>query len=154
MKRFHTHVRVDDLQSSVRFYSALFGSEPSVLKADYAKWMLDDPCVNFAITSGSTVTGLDHLGLQVESDEDLAVITERLDAAGRSVAKQQNATCCYAQGNKGWVSDPSGISWETFYTFGDSTVYGTDRARHRESAQEGGEACCAPAPSPESVCCR
>jgi catechol 2,3-dioxygenase-like lactoylglutathione lyase family enzyme len=109
MKRFHAHVIVNDLDSSVRFYSTLFGTEPVVLKADYAKWMLDDPRVNFAITAGAAVTGLDHLGLQVDSDEELAIIAERLDAAGRSVVKQENATCCYARGNKGWVSDPSGI---------------------------------------------
>jgi catechol 2,3-dioxygenase-like lactoylglutathione lyase family enzyme len=151
MKRFHAHIRVDDLESSVRFYSTLFGSEPSVLKADYAKWMLDDPRVNFAITAGSSATGLDHLGLQVESDEDLAAITERLDAAGRSVAKQQNASCCYAQGNKGWVSDPSGISWETFHTFGESTVYGDDL--RPESSKPGAESCCTPAPSSTSACC-
>ena len=126
MKRFHAHVMVDDLESSVRFYSTLFGSEPSVLKADYAKWMLDDPRVNFAITAGASTTGIDHLGLQVESDEDLAEITQRLDAAGRSVAKQENATCCYAQGNKAWVNDPSGLRWETFFTFGDATTYGVD----------------------------
>jgi catechol 2,3-dioxygenase-like lactoylglutathione lyase family enzyme len=153
MKRFHAHIRVDDLESSVRFYSTLFGSEPSVLKADYAKWMLDDPRVNFAITAGSNTTGVDHLGLQVESDEDLAVITERLDAAGRSVAKQQNATCCYAQGNKGWASDPSGISWETFHTFGESTVYGTDFAPHPAASKPGAELCCTPAPSSASACC-
>ena len=151
MKRFHAHVRVDDLESSVRFYSTLFGSQPSVLKADYAKWMLDDPRVNFAITAGSSTTGLDHLGLQVESDEDLAAITERFDEAGRSVAKQQNATCCYAQGNKGWVSDPSGISWETFHTFGESTVYGDDL--RPESSKPGAESCCTPAPSSTSACC-
>ena len=128
MKRFHAHVRVDDLESSVRFYSTLFESEPAVLKADYAKWVLDDPPVNFAITAGSKVPGLDHLGLQVESDEDLAIIAGRLDAAGQSVLKQENAACCYARGNKGWVSDPSGISWETFHTFGENTVYGNDLA--------------------------
>ena len=151
MKRFHAHVRVDDLDSSVRFYSTLFGSEPSVLKADYAKWLLDDSRVNFAITAGSSITGLDHFGLQVESDEDLAAITARLDAAGRSVAKQQNATCCYARGNKGWVSDPSGISWETFHTFGESTVYGDDL--RPQTAEAGAEACCTPAPSSTSACC-
>jgi catechol 2,3-dioxygenase-like lactoylglutathione lyase family enzyme len=153
MKRFHAHVRVDDLESSVRFYSTLFGTEPAVLKPDYAKWMLDDPRVNFAITAGSTATGLDHLGLQVESDEDLAVIAGRLDAAGQSVVKQENAACCYARGNKGWVSDPSGISWETFYTFGESTVYGKDVAPRRAAAEPQSESCCAPAPSSTSACC-
>src|SRR5215813_6779117 len=97
MKRFHAHVRVDDLESSVRFYSTLFGTEPAVLKSDYAKWMLDDPRVNFAITAGSGSPGLDDLGLQVESDEDLAVIAQRLDDAGQLVKKQENASCCYAR---------------------------------------------------------
>ncbi len=154
MKRFHAHVRVDDLESSVRFYSTLFGTEPAVLKADYAKWMLDDPRINFAITAGSSSTGLDHLGLQVESDADLATIAARLEAAGQSVVKQENAVCCYARGNKGWVSDPSGISWETFHTFGENTVYGNDVAPRPAAAKavESG-ACCAPAPSSANACC-
>ncbi len=155
MKRFHVHVRVDDLDSSVRFYSTLFGTEPAVLKPEYAKWMLDDPRVNFAITAGSTSVGLDHLGLQVESDEELATIAGRLDAAGQSVVKQENAACCYARGNKGWVSDPSGISWETFHTFGENTVYGNDRAPRPAAAAKppASDSCCAPAPSSASACC-
>lgn len=154
MKRFHAHVRVDDLDSSVRFYSTLFGVEPAVLKADYAKWMLDDPRVNFAITSGSTSVGLDHLGLQVESDEELATIAGRLNTAGQSVARQENAACCYARGNKVWVSDPSGISWETFHSFGESTVYGNDRApRPVASKRQESDSCCAPAPSSTGACC-
>ena len=154
MKRFHAHVRVDDLESSVRFYSTLFGTEPVVLKSDYAKWMLDDPRVNFAITAGSASSGLDHLGLQVESDEDLAVIAQRLDAAGQLVVKQENASCCYARGNKGWVSDPSGISWETFHTFGESTVYGNDVApRLAASKTQSAESCCTPTSSSATACC-
>jgi catechol 2,3-dioxygenase-like lactoylglutathione lyase family enzyme len=128
MQRFHVHVRVADLDSAVRFYSTLFGAEPAVTKPEYAKWMLDDPRVNFAISAGKAEPGLDHLGLQVESDGDLAVIATRLEAAGASVLKQENVACCYARGNKGWVADPSGISWETFHTFGESTVYGSDIA--------------------------
>jgi hypothetical protein len=116
--------------------------------------MLDDPRVNFAITSGPASTGLDHLGFQVESDEDLAVIADRLNAAGRSMVRQENASCCYARGNKGWVSDPSGISWETFHTFGESTVYGSDIAqRPAASKPQGAELCCAPAPSSTGACC-
>ena len=155
MKRFHVHVAVHDLEQSIRFYSTLFGTPPAVKKDDYAKWMLDDPRVNFAITAGSTATGLDHLGLQVESDEDLAIIAGRLDAAGQSVMKQTNAACCYARGNKGWVSDPSGISWETFHTFGESTVYGNDiapRAAASKAVVES-DACCTPVPSSTSACC-
>ncbi len=154
MKRFHVHVRVDDLDSSVHFYSTLFGAEPAVIKPDYAKWMLDDPRVNFAITSGPTSAGLDHLGLQVESDEDLATVAGRLNAAGQSVVKQENAACCYARGNKGWVSDPSGISWETFHTFGQSTVYGNDVAPHPMTAKlPESDSCCPPATSSISACC-
>jgi hypothetical protein len=157
MKRFHAHVIVEDLESSVRFYSTLFGTEPAVLKADYAKWMLDDPSVNFAITAGAASAGLDHLGLQVESDEELTIIAGRLAAAGQSVRRQENAACCYARGNKGWVSDPSGISWETFHTFGESTVYGNDardgKAIAAAAKAVGEESCCTPAPSASSVCC-
>jgi catechol 2,3-dioxygenase-like lactoylglutathione lyase family enzyme len=154
MKRFHAHVRVDDLESSVRFYSTLFGAEPTVIKPDYAKWMLDDPRINFAITAGAAAPGLDHLGFQVESDEDLATIAARLAAAGQSVVKQENASCCYARGNKGWVSDPSGISWETFHTLGESTVYGNDIApRLAASKTATAESCCTPAPSSTSACC-
>jgi len=154
MKRFHAHVRVEDLESSVRFYSTLFGTEPTVLKSDYAKWMLDDPRVNFAITAGSTSTGLDHLGLQVESDEDLGIIARRLEAAGQSVVKQTNAACCYARGDKGWVSDPSGISWETFHTFGESTVYGDDLAPGPVASKPlESDSCCAPALPSSAACC-
>jgi catechol 2,3-dioxygenase-like lactoylglutathione lyase family enzyme len=154
MKRFHAHIRVNDLESSVRFYSTLFGTDPAALKSDFAKWMLGDPRVNFAITAGSTVTGLDHLGLQVESDEDLAIIAGRLDAAGQSVVKQENAACCYARGDKGRVSDPSGISWETFHTFGENTVYGNDIAPRPAAAEPlDSDACCAPAPSSTSSGC-
>jgi|SRR5450755_4374357 catechol 2,3-dioxygenase-like lactoylglutathione lyase family enzyme len=154
MKRFHAHVMVDDLQSSVHFYSTLFGTAPAVLKSDYAKWMIDDPPVNFAVTAGSTAPGLDHLGLQVDSDEDLAIIARRFDTAGQSVEKQENASCCYARGNKGWVSDPSGISWETFHTLGESTVYGDDVApRPAVSKSQEGEVCCTPVPSSTSACC-
>jgi catechol 2,3-dioxygenase-like lactoylglutathione lyase family enzyme len=153
MKRFHAHVRVDDLQTSVRFYSTLFGTEPAVLKSDYAKWMLDDPRVNFAITAGSKSTGLDHLGLQVESDEDLATIAGRLNAAGQTVVKQEDASCCYARGNKGWVSDPSGISWETFHTIGESTVYGSDVAPRLTKQVSDTESCCTPKTSSIGACC-
>jgi catechol 2,3-dioxygenase-like lactoylglutathione lyase family enzyme len=154
MKRFHAHVMVDDLQSSVHFYSMLFGTAPAVLKSDYAKWMIDDPPVNFAVTAGSTGPGLDHLGLQVDSDGDLAIIARRFDAAGQSVEKEENASCCYARGNKGWVSDPSGISWGTFRTFGESTVYGNDAAPLPAiSKGQGAESCCTPTPSSTGACC-
>ncbi len=143
MNRFHVHVRVADLDASVRFYSNLFGEPPAVLKPDYAKWMLDDPRVNFAISSGAQTPAIDHLGFQVDSDEQLAAVAQRLTAAGEPVVEQENAACCYARGNKRWVSDPSGIPWETFHTLGASTVYGSDIVvvKERQPAQ----ACCAPA---------
>jgi catechol 2,3-dioxygenase-like lactoylglutathione lyase family enzyme len=152
MKRFHAHVRVDDLESSVRFYSTLFGAAPTVLQPDYAKWMLDDPRLNFAITAGTYLPGLDHLGLQVESDDELAAIAQRLEAAEQSVVKQENASCCYARGNKGWVADPSGISWETFHTFGENTTYGNDVAP-RLGAAETATSCCAATPAANSTSC-
>jgi hypothetical protein len=136
------------------FIRPYLGCRPAVVKPDHAKWMLEDPKVNFAITSGAVTPAIDHLGFQVESDEKLASIAARLDAAGQQVVKQENATCCYAQGNKGWVHDPSGISWETFHTFGESTVYGNDIAP-RTSGSNGtqlSEARCAPAASAIGCC--
>ncbi len=155
MKRFHVHVHVGDLDASMRFYSTLFGQQPTVIRPDYAKWMLEDPRVNFAISSGAASPAIDHLGFQVESDEELAMIVQRLDAVGQSVVKQENATCCYARGNKGWVSDPNGISWEAFHTFGESTVYGDDIVPGRAAAkvQPSLDACCAPGAPASTACC-
>ena len=154
MKRFHVHVHVADLDSSVRFYSTLFGEEPMVIKADYAKWMLEDPRVNFAITSGASKPQIDHLGLQVESGEDLTNIGSRLKAAGETVREQVNATCCYAKGDKGWVNDPDGIAWETFHTFGESTVFGDDVTPRADATQpQAAESCCAPAVPAAGSCC-
>ncbi|HUO05809.1 MAG TPA: ArsI/CadI family heavy metal resistance metalloenzyme [Candidatus Binataceae bacterium] len=154
MKRFHVHVRVNDLDSSVKFYSTLFGAEPAVIKPDYAKWMLDDPRVNFAITAGPQDTGIDHLGFQVETGDELAAIAGRLDAVGAAVVRQQDAACCYARGDKGWVADPSGISWETFHTTGESTVYGNDIAPRPDATKFPiVESCCAPAAPAASACC-
>jgi predicted enzyme related to lactoylglutathione lyase len=152
MKRFHAHVRVEDLETSVRFYSTLFGADPTVLKPDYAKWMLDDPRVNFAITAGGSSPGLDHLGFQVESDDELATIAGRLKEAGASVATQKNAACCYAVGNKEWSVDPSGISWETFYSFGEDTIYGSDTVPRETLTLSSSDGCC-PTDLPGSTCC-
>ncbi|MBX9938413.1 MAG: VOC family protein [Candidatus Obscuribacterales bacterium] len=137
-KRFHVHVAVKDIAESVSFYTTLFAAPPSVQKEDYAKWMLDDPRINFAISKRGREAGLDHLGLQVESDEDLHVISNRLKAAGDHIIEQEATTCCYAQGNKAWVHDPQGIAWETFHTTGSATVYGEDLQIASNSA------CCAP----------
>jgi catechol 2,3-dioxygenase-like lactoylglutathione lyase family enzyme len=126
MKRLHVHVSVGDLERSIRFYSDLFAAKPTVIKADYAKWMLDDPRVNFAISNRGTTEGLDHLGIQVDSREELKEIGDRLVAAGRDVFDRGEAHCCYAHSDKGWVADPQGIKWETFFTFGQETLYGDD----------------------------
>ena len=151
MKRLHVHVSVDDLSRSIGFYSALFASEPSVVKSDYAKWMLEDPRVNFAISTRGRAPGLDHLGIQAEEGAELAEISGRLKAAGADTIDESATTCCYAKSDKTWVQDPAGIRWETFHTFGESTVYGEDLA---DTAVSGG-ACCAPEPAPAkaSACC-
>jgi catechol 2,3-dioxygenase-like lactoylglutathione lyase family enzyme len=124
MKRLHVHVSVDDLAQSVRFYSTLFAAEPSVAKSDYAKWMLDDPRVNFAISTRSGESGLDHLGIQVETTDELHEVYGRLKQADRPVLEEGATTCCYAQSEKAWIADPQGLPWETFLTSGESTVYG------------------------------
>ena len=148
MKRLHVHVAVDNLATSIGFYSTLFGTRPSVLKDDYAKWMLDDPKVNFAISSrAGRAPGVDHLGIQVESDHELRELSGRLKAAGETTRDQEATTCCYAQSNKAWVDDPSGVRWETFFTFGEATVYGEDEPPAAAPKQ----ACCAPAT--KAACC-
>ena len=128
MKRLHVHVVVQDLGESVRFYSTLFAAEPTVIKDDYAKWMLDDPRVNFAISNRGGRPGVDHLGIQVEDDGALSRLDARLRDAGRTVHEQKAARCCYARGDKVWVTDPQGVAWETFATFGEINVFGEDSA--------------------------
>ena len=144
MKRLHVHVAVDDLEKSIGFYSTLFAAEPCVVKPDYAKWMLDDPRVNFAISArGARAAGVDHLGIQVESDGDLRELSGRLKAAGETTRDQEETTCCYAKSNKAWVNDPTGLRWETFFTFGEATTYGEDEAPLEASPPAA--SCCAPA---------
>ena len=126
MKRLHVHVAVDDLETSKAFYATLFGAEPSLVKDDYAKWMLEDPRVNFAISARGRVAGVDHLGIQVENAEELAELSGRLKAAGEVTLDQEATTCCYATSDKSWVNDPAGVRWETFHTFGEATAYGRD----------------------------
>lgn len=125
MKRLHVHVAVDDLDRSVGFYSTLFASEPTVLKPDYAKWMLDDPRVNFAISARGVKAGVEHLGIQVEDAGELAEVYARLDKADARVVEEGATTCCYAKSDKSWITDPQGVVWETFLTHGDATTYGT-----------------------------
>ena len=124
MKRLHVHVSVDDLPASIRFYSTLFAAEPSVTRDDYAKWMLDDPRVNFAISRRGTEPGIRHLGVQVEDRAELADMYARLQRAETAVLEEGATTCCYAKSEKSWIEDPQGIQWETFLTSGESTTYG------------------------------
>ena len=154
MKRFHVHVAVGDLKQSIGFYSALFAAEPSIIKSDYAKWMLDDPHVNFAISTRGKQPGLDHLGIQAESNGELKEIYARLHQAGGEIIDQGQTACCYAKSEKSWIDDPAGIAWETFYTTGESIDYGEGvsayvaRVAHEKS-------CCAPAPKvaePAATC--
>ncbi len=152
MKRLHLHVSVPDLAQSIRFYETLFGAPASVVKDDYAKWMLDDPRVNFAIST-HRAAGLDHVGIQVESAEELSELSGRLKAAGAQTFDEAGATCCYAKSDKSWVSDPAGLRWETFHTLGEATTYGEDHAMAALEASQAGSACCgAPAPK-ASACC-
>ena len=126
MKRLHVHLSVNDLAASVDFYATLFGTAPSVLKGDYAKWALDDPRVNFAISQRARTAGLDHLGIQVDGGEELQEVAGRLAASGATVVAQEDAACCYARSDKAWVNDPQGIAWETFHSHGEIAVYGED----------------------------
>lgn len=144
MKRFHVHVAVHDLQQSIRFYSALFGAKPSVEKGDYAKWMLEDPRVNFAISTRGDQAGLDHLGIQAESESELEETASRLAQADVALLPQKGAACCYARSDKYWTLDPQGLAWESFHTLDNVPTYGSDT---RSEVRERKAACCAPVPS-------
>jgi catechol 2,3-dioxygenase-like lactoylglutathione lyase family enzyme len=133
MKRFHVHVSVPDLDSSIRFYSTLFGTEPAVVKGDYAKWMLEDPRVNFAISQRGGKAGLNHLGLQTDSDAELEVLNGRLQQADLTTHAEKETACCYARSNKYWVTDPTGIAWETFHTLGEVPTSTAKTRRHRSA---------------------
>ena len=132
MKRLHISIRVQDLKESVQFYAALFDAKPTVLKADYAKWMLDDPRVNFVIEPGADKIGVDHLGIQAETEAELEDISTRLAVAEFETMDQKDAICCYSKADKHWTRDPQGLAWETFYTFGASTTYGNDTLKALE----------------------
>ncbi len=146
MKRFHVHVAVEDLSTSTRFYSALFGAQPTVEKPDYAKWMLDDPRVNFAISHRGSTRGVNHLGFQVDSDDELDTLQKRHDAAELSVFNEGNTQCCYAQSKKHWVTDPQGIAWEMYRTMGEAKTYnGEDESSVEKVADKANaSACCSP----------
>ena len=141
MKRFHVHVAVHDLEQSIRFYSALFGVQPAVTKPDYAKWMLDDPRINFAISNRLNRAGIDHLGLQADTGAELEEIGTRLAQADISHSAQKGANCCYAKSDKYWTIDPQGIAWESFHTLDSVPLYG-DAADVRTPKPEA-KACCA-----------
>jgi catechol-2,3-dioxygenase len=142
MKRIHIHVSVSDLEASIRFYSELFSADPTTRKADYAKWMLDDPRVNFAISRRGGAAGIEHLGIQVESRHELEEVYARLKRADAPMLEEGATTCCYARSEKSWIDDPQGIQWETFFTTGESTTYGHDSATAATGAASG--PCCGP----------
>lgn len=148
MKRFHVHVSVEDLDANIRFYSTVFGQPPTVRKDDYAKWMLDDPRVNFAISQRGAPAGLDHLGVQVDSGEALTALRTQVQAAEIAALDQAGAQCCYAKSDKYWITDPQGIAWETFHSLDSIPVFGADT--HKQAADPA-VACCAPAPAKVAV---
>ena len=151
MKRMHLHVSVPDLAESIQFYATLFGSPPSVAKDDYARWLLEDPRVNFAISQRGGRSGVDHVGIQVESPNELGELATRLKTAGAQTFDQEATTCCYARSDKSWVTDPAGVRWETFYTFGEAVTYGEDPAEAAMTAAE--TACCGSAPKTAAAAC-
>ena len=145
MKRLHVGAQVADLDASIRFYTALFGTEPTVTRDDYAKWMLEDPRVNFSITARGKAGGIDHLGIQVEREDELAEAKDRLEKADLSLLDSGEITCCYARSTKHWVIDPDGVPWETFQTHGLTDDYGRDTLTTEiEDAQErqAAKSCC------------
>lgn len=146
MKRLHVHVSVENLSTSIQFYSTMFGAEPTVTKPDYVKWLLDDPRVNFAISTGNHARpGIQHLGVQVESSAELGEVYGRLQAAERPVLEEGRTTCCYAKSEKSWISDPDGVVWEAFYTDGEATTYGdSPTLENLVSAPAVAAKCCGP----------
>lgn len=151
MKRFHVHVGVENLEQSVRFYSTLFAAEPTLRKPDYAKWMLDDPRVNFAISTSRSHAVIHHLGIQAENGDELSEIHGRLESAGAPIREEGETTCCYARSEKSWIDDPQGIAWETFRTLGESAIYGGCSPTKPETTADRAEpvnaaaTCCGPA---------
>lgn len=143
MKRFHVNVAVADLEQSVQFYRTLFGTDPTVQKDDYAKWMLDDPRINFSLSESSRTRGINHVGLQAESMDELGEIQARLHAAGESTFEQPDAECCYAHSSKTWVRDPDAVAWETFVTHAEITHHGDDLVPTRVEASGQRSRCCA-----------
>jgi catechol 2,3-dioxygenase-like lactoylglutathione lyase family enzyme len=154
MKRFHVHVSVADIEKNIRFYSGMFGAPPTVVKPDYAKWMLEDPRINFAISQRGRATGVNHLGVQVDSDEELKALRANAASAEGAVFDETNVSCCYAKSDKYWVTDPQGVAWETFHSLGTVPTYGDDAQEPAASAAcctpEASAACCGPAATEKS----
>lgn len=148
MKRFHIHVHVDDIAASVAFYSKLFGADPSRMETDYAKWMLDDPRVNFAISTRGKKVGVDHLGFQVDDAAELAELAQRAQEADMTLLDQGQTTCCYSRSDKHWIVDPQGIAWEHFHTLDRAPVYGESR---QTASQPEASACCVPRGKPLGI---
>ena len=144
MKRFHVHVSVDDIAANIRFYSTVFGQEPTVRKDDYAKWMVDDPRINFAISKRGHQAGVNHLGIQVESNEELGELRSRVAGADVALLDQTNASCCYAKSNKYWAMDPQGVAWETYQTMDSIPTFGEDGATRALADAQAAGACCVP----------
>jgi extradiol dioxygenase family protein len=158
MKRFHVHMHVEDLGKNIAFYSKLFGAEPTRVEADYAKWMIEDPAVNFAISTRGSKTGVDHLGIQTDAAEELVALKDRAQAADMALLDEGETTCCYARSDKYWVTDPQGVAWEHFHTLESVPVFS-----ERQPGAPAESACCAPraprgipvgiAVKPASSCC-
>jgi catechol 2,3-dioxygenase-like lactoylglutathione lyase family enzyme len=142
MKRFHVHVAVNDLEANIRFYSTVFGTPPTVQKPDYAKWMLEDPRINFAISNRGAAPGVDHLGFQVDSGAELASLRNQVAQAEIAAVDQAGAVCCYARSDKYWITDPQGVAWETYHTLGEAEIYGAQTKRAPVA-----QACCTPKPA-------
>ena len=139
MKRFHVHAHVEDLQASIAFYSKMFGADPTRVEVDYAKWMVEDPRINFAISTRGSKPGVDHLGIQTDSAEELVELKARAEAADMTLQDVGETSCCYARSDKYWVTDPQGIAWEQFHTLGSIPVFGEPAPAN---AQAAGSACC------------
>lgn len=147
MKRFHVHVHVEDLQKNIAFYSAMFNAQPTRVESDYAKWMLEDPRLNFAISSRGRKTGVGHLGLQVDSEEELVALKGQAQTADMTLFDEGKTSCCYARSDKYWITDPQGVAWEQFHTLGDIPVF--DGRQEASCGTAAGSACC-PAPAADA----
>lgn len=145
MKRLHLHIGVSDLEQGIRFYSALFGTEPVKVKEDYAKWMPDDPCVSLAISTRTARRGVDHLGVQAETEQELEELRTRLQGADMAAYDEGDAVCCYARSDKSWIDDPAGVPWEVYRTMADAQLF--------NGKQEADGACCTPETKGQPGCC-